>query len=278
MPGFPTDGFGTFTPGAWGRFWLGVARGAPRRWPGSRVALLARRLARLGIQGPVDTELWGHRLRLFASRGVSEARILFLPQFWDSQERQILRDFCSSGCVFFDVGANVGGYTFWVDAVTERSATIVAVEADPGLVDQLRFNVGLNQGEDRIAVMSAAVATEEGKGVLYLDQGNRGENRLLAGEDQESGDHQVGVRLRRLPDLVRESGVDRIDALKIDVEGGEVDILQTLFEEMGEAFWPGLLIVELHDEPGVPPVLAEHGYRRAGGTRLNGVFTRAGVA
>ena len=54
-------------------------RSMPPRWAGERASLLLRRLARAGLNTPLDTEVWGLRLRLFPSGNVAEARILFMP-------------------------------------------------------------------------------------------------------------------------------------------------------------------------------------------------------
>lgn len=272
---FPTSEWGAYRPRGWGGFWLRVARRVPRPWPGSRLGLLARRLARLTMSGPVDSVIWGRRLRLFPRRGVSEARILFLPRFWDSAERTVLRDYCGAGAVFLDVGANVGGYTFWIDHVSEGTAQIVAIEADPELAAQLKYNVRTNGAEDRIAVIAAGVALEDGEGTLILDQGNRGENRVASTADDPAGGVTVTIPLRTLASVVVDRGLTRIDALKIDVEGNELEILDGFFAAVPDAVWPGLLIVELHGTEGVPASLAKRGYTRIEGTRLNGIFVRA---
>ena len=50
--------------------------------------------------------------------------------------------------------------------------------------------------------------------------------------------------VRRLIDLVREAGFERIDAMKADIEGAEDVALLPFFEEAPQALWPRLLIVE----------------------------------
>ncbi|MGH3932481.1 MAG: FkbM family methyltransferase, partial [Pseudonocardiaceae bacterium] len=64
--------------------------------------------------------------------------------------------------------------------------------------------------------------------------------------------------------MVRRLGIDTIDLLKIDVEGGEVDVLAGIDEE----HWPliGQLAIEVHDEHSlghITDVLHGHGYRVA---------------
>jgi len=295
------DAFGE--PGAWGEcrpggrgaFWLRVARSFPGGRPWSRFALLARRAARRHLTGPVDTVVWGLRLRLFPDRSVSEARILFLPRSWDRAERRLLAKWARPGFTFVDVGANVGGYSFWVLSLVRASARVVAVEPNPDLARQLRFNVGVNRAQDRVRVVEAAVGAARGTGALAVDPRNSGEGRLVgAGErpDHAAARDSTGagrvapptipVRVVTLADIVTDAGLDRLDCLKVDVEGHEAEVIQPFLRDAPRGLWPRHLVVELktggRDGPrsaGLEAWLVARGYRLELRTRLNGLFRLA---
>ena len=278
--------WGIRRPGGWGAFWLGAARSLPAGWPWSRFALLARRLARLRLKGPVDTRLWGCRLRLFPDRSVSEARVLFLPRSWDRPERALLRDWMSPGFTFVDVGANAGSYSFWVLSHGGDGVRVVAVEPDPALARQLRYNVRINGAAERVRVVEAAVAASPGEGTLVLASRNSGENRLAADGEEAAGTAGSGtvpVRVVTLADVVQEAELDRIDCLKVDVEGREADVIRPFMTQLPRHRWPRRLIVELaHGRGGRGPGpteleawIAARGYRLVGRTKLNGMFTLA---
>ena len=301
---FSTDPWGAHRPRGWGGFWLEVARAMPGGWPWSRFALLARSVARRHLTGPVDTRVWGQRLRLFPDRSVSEARILFLPRSWDREERRLLGEWAlAPGFTFVDVGANVGGYSFWVASRMAAGGRVVAVEPNPSLARQLRYNMRANRAGDRMCVVEAAVGAESGTGALTLGARNSGENRLL-GDGESTGEATVPVRVATLADLVDEAGIDRIDCLKVDVEGREAEVIQPFLTDAPRAAWPGCLIVELKrpSDVGVPggpadgPAveadaanrrrtrvsaaaleewLTERGYVRVLRTKLNGLFRLA---
>ncbi len=278
--------WGIHRPGGWGAFWLEAARSLPAGWPWSRFALLARRLARLRLKGPVDTRLWGYRLRLFPDRSVSEARVLFLPRSWDRPERALLREWLSPGFTFVDVGANAGSYSFWVLSHAGDGVRVVAVEPDPALARQLRYNVRVNGARERVRVIEAAVAAAPGEGTLMLASRNSGENRLASDGEEAAGTAGAGtvpVRVVTLADVVEEAELDRIDCLKVDVEGREADVIQPYMTESPRHRWPRRLIVELaHGRGGQGPGPTEleawivaRGYRLVGRTKLNGMFTLA---
>ena len=299
--------WGTLQPDPRSRFWLRVSRGfgftlkVLGSWLPSRFALVSRSLARARLDGPVDTVVWGQRLRLYPNRSVSEARILFLPGHWDYVERMRLRPWVRPGFTFVDVGANVGGYTFWISSLIGSQGRIVAVEPDTALVRQLRYNLRTNGLEGSVRVVESAVGAAAGVGRLIRNPVNSGENRLdrepvsadarpgadsvnsvhgavNSGDNSAMDDDAVSVQVRTLQSIVREEGLSRIDFLKVDVEGHERDVLEPFFAEAPRSLWPRLLLVEM--KPGAASramlswILAR-GYRMECRTLLNGLFLRA---
>ena len=289
--------WGALRPLGWGGLWLKVARILPGGWPWNRLALLARRIARRALTGPVDTRVWGHRLRFYPDRSVSEARILFLPRSWDRAERRLLGEWAAApGFTFVDIGANVGGYSFWVLSCVDDSGRIVAVEPNPPLARQLRYNVRVNGAGGRVRVVEAAVGAERGAGALAVGSRNSGENRLVGaveasmagGDGAEAGRDAAGagdgdrrretvpVRVLTLADVVARAGLDRIDCLKVDVEGREAEVIQPYLSTEPRAAWPRYLIVELKGRrTALEGWLAAQGYVRVLRTKLNGLFRLA---
>ena len=81
--------------------------------------------------------------------------------------------------------------------------------------------------------------------------------------------------------LVAEEKFDRIDVIKLDVEGAEDLILEPFFHEAAEALWPSLIIMEdgvgrWHTD--MEPFLKARGYRQLLRTHVNYVFERQGKA
>lgn len=268
--------WGRYAPGPWPRFWIRVGRAVPEGRLWSRLALLIRRLARLGLTGPVDTTVWGQRLRLAARGGVSEGRILFLPQLWDSWERRLLGDLLPAGSVFVDVGANAGGYTFWAASVVGPGGRVLAIEPDPALAARLAFNAESNRSVAPIDVVAVALADREGEGELILDSANTGENRLAPDTGTEVPEERVVVPVRTLQRVLEDAGVDRVQVLKVDVEGGEQAILEPFLRTAPPGSWPRVILAELKRAGGADDALVDlledRGYRLAQRGRLNGLF------
>jgi FkbM family methyltransferase len=276
--------WGTRRPGLLFRALLLATRAVPQLPVVKQLAFLLRRVARTVVEDPVDVVHWGHRLRLFTRGNISESTFLFMPARWDRPERELLERELRPGAVFVDVGANAGGYIWWVLRCLGEECRALAIEADPALCERLAFNLATN-GWGNVEVVGTAVGVEPGEGWLKLDPGNRGQNVLAdhpgdrpdPEEDRGLADGRViRVPVRRLHEIVTESGLPRIDALKIDVEGLEAAVLRDFFHRAPPSLWPGLLLVERQgpDHGALDARLTALGYEEALATRLNVVLRR----
>lgn len=267
--------FGAFSPSAFARWAITTTRGMPNGWFGRRVALTLRNLVIRSLRGmPVDVEALGVRMRLYPYNNVCEKKVLFTPQYFDAEERDILRRHIKPGFVFVDIGANVGAYSLFVAAQAGPSARIVALEPQPDIFERLVFNIRLNP-LGTVKAIACAVADKSGELTLFVDPANKGESSVrIVGASAASA---LRVPAKTLLDIATEEGFTHIDAAKLDVEGAEDIILEPFLRDAPEALFPKLLIVE--DGSGrwqtdLPQLLVEHGYRLVTKTRLNFVFER----
>jgi len=246
-------------------------------WLGERASLFLRRVARAGLRTPLDTEVWGLKLRLFPSGNIAEARILFMPQQWDWQERELLALRKKAGFVFVDVGANVGGYSLWMHSVLDSDATIVAIEPDPQLVAGLEANLARNECQN-VRVVASAVGASEARGTLFVRSGNLGENSLeRTGEADSAIVRTEAVDVRPLAVVLQAEGLTHVDALKIDIEGMELAVMEAFFSEAPDELWPMLIITEFKDTPrhrDLRDLLERNGYGPLLKTKLNLVMER----
>lgn len=121
-----------------------------------------------------------------------------------------------------DLGANIGASVLWFHRHFP-DAEIHAVEADRRSLEKLRRNVA---SLPRVTVHHVAVAGDSGDRTFYEAQ--RGWESSLVAAAARGGEASTVTALT-LPALIREcvSG-ERVDLLKIDVEGAEWEILPTV--------------------------------------------------
>ncbi|WP_186416757.1 FkbM family methyltransferase [Bosea sp. CS1GBMeth4] len=267
--------FGTFAPQGLVARIIGWTRGASDSFLGRKLAYALRRLGLNSLKGrPVDIEALGAQMRLYPEGNVCEKRVLFTPQYFDAQERELLAARIRDGFCFIDIGANIGAYSLFVAARAGRGARILAVEPQPEVFARLTYNIAQNPF-GTVKAVACALADKPGELTLFLDPANKGESsvRILRSSSATS----VRVPATTLLALVQSEGYERLDAVKLDVEGAEDLILEPFLRDAPEALWPGFIIVE--DSRGrwqsdLPALLESKGYRLVAQTRLNLVYER----
>ena len=138
-----------------------------------------------------------------------------------------------------DLGAQVGLSPLFF-AIAFPDAKIVAVEADPALIDRLQRNVA---GCD-VTVIHAAVASQPGKIAFFHGEESWANSTVRTRESQE----EIEVDAITIDGVRERSGIDRIDLLKVDVEGAEWDLFQDGVPECVD-----YVIGEIHCEDGREP-------------------------
>ncbi len=176
--------------------------------------------------------------------------------------RQVFRP--RSGDVVVDVGAHMGRYTLTAAKSTGRDGRVIAVEAHPYNYKMLCRNIELN-GVSNVIALNCAAFSEEKSGLrLYLPDEQLGytmHHSLMAGylvsKYHEAAEKRyIEVQAHTLDYIVKTSGVghDRINWLKIDVEGAEYEVLKGSSQILAASKDISLLI-EVHGRETYRPVL-----------------------
>ncbi|WP_454656439.1 FkbM family methyltransferase [Bosea beijingensis] len=267
--------FGAFAPKAYLARIIARTRAASDSFLGRKVAYALRRLGLRSLDGaPVDIESLGAKMRLYPSGNVCEKRVLFTPQYFDAVERELLVSRLRDGFTFIDIGANIGAYSLFVAARAGRGARILAVEPQPEIFARLAFNIAQNPF-GTVKAVACALADKPGELTLFIDPTNRGESsvRIL----NSSAGTSVKVPAMTLLALVEGEGYERIDAMKLDVEGAEDLILEPFLRDAPQALWPGFIVIEdsrQRWQTDLVGLLERSGYKLVAQTRLNLVFER----
>lgn len=237
--------------------WIQLTSWAIRHMPCGRYRA-ASWLARFG-RGPFVARSGGSAgdfLFWCDLRDVIARDVCFTGEY-EPQETLIAAAILRAGMTVIDVGANWGYFTLLASCRVLPAGRVLAFEPEARLFGQLQRNVALN-GFDGVDLFALAAAA--GEGVLALEEyddrsGNRGlsritrsgpaEGRLTTTVPGESVDAIVG----------RTPGIDRIDLIKIDVEGYEHQVLAGMRSGL-QAHRYRHVLIELH-----PALLANHGAR-----------------
>ena len=228
------------------------------------------RLAMWLAPAVTDLETLGFKARLHPRDNLSEKRALVSPQRFDRAELTFLSERVGEDFSFIDIGANCGVYTLHLACQAPATARFVAVEPQPEMLGRLRFNLAAN-GLSSVTVCEVAVSDAPGEVTFHVNDSNRGESGLIT-----SG-AEITVTAITLLQLMDQNKIQRADAIKIDVEGAEMQILTCFFDEAPQERWPSIWVLEslYSNEDRDPVALAiSKGYQTALDTGRNVVLTR----
>ncbi|GAB6182728.1 FkbM family methyltransferase [Thermodesulfovibrio hydrogeniphilus] len=144
--------------------------------------------------------------------------------------------------VIFDCGANVGLSCVYFKRIFPN-AKIIAFEADPIIADILKSNL-LKNGINDVEIINKAVWVDY-NGVEFSMEGADGGSIM---DDV----NKVKVESIRLKDFLEKE--ERIDLLKIDIEGAEYDVLLDCKDSLGNV---KNIFVEYHSWNSCPQKLSE---------------------
>jgi FkbM family methyltransferase len=150
-----------------------------------------------------------------------------------------------------DAGAHIGAFSVAAARRVGPKGRVFAFEPSPRSRALLERNLRANR-LSWAKVHPWALAEAEGEAPLFVAEGavNPVADTLRAQE----GRSRVAVRLRRLDDVLAEEGVERVDHLKIDVEGSELRVLDGASRALSVT---RRLVMEIHPQAVEPEEVRE---------------------
>ncbi|SOD02591.1 methyltransferase, FkbM family [bacterium JGI 053] len=152
------------------------------------------------------------------------------------------------GCTVVDIGANHGYFTVLAAALVGAGGRVEAFEPNPAVADALAEVLARNDVAARVPVHRVALADREGHAEFFVSVSpvNDGLSSLLASADAlEHGviraDHSIRVPTQTYDAFAEGAGLERVDLVKIDVEGAEAMVLRGMARTLAER--PPLRIV-----------------------------------
>lgn len=196
----------------------------------AELASMEREYAESAIRSRVQTVYLGGdrvlcrvlgRQKLFLStKDIGFSCHVMLDGYWEIWLTQFFAKYVKPGMTVVDVGANLGYYTILFGEAVGSHGRVLAVEPVPATAELLERSVRLNGHTDRTTVARVALGRFP-KGEVHL--------RLIAEEPKNAsvvdvaGPDTIIVPTTNLDTIGRD--FDRIDLIKIDAEGAEMDIV-----------------------------------------------------
>lgn len=176
---------------------------------------------------PPARAILGGRRRRFRANGVvmgidvghSPMSLLRALGLYELRKTAEIESRLRPGSTFVDIGSSEGDFALIAARIVGPAGRVLAFEPDPGNVGIIRDNVALN-GFGWVTVHPVALSDRDGEAALFRSPVS-GWHSLIGGlEHRDAG--VITVPVSRLDSFA----LDRIDMIKIDVEGAEVAVLE----------------------------------------------------
>lgn len=169
---------------------------------------------------------WLEGTRVGVTLGNDMSLCLYVGGSFEPNEFAFLNRVLRRGVTFIDVGANEGLYTLFAARRVGASGRVIAVEPSSRERALLEANLARNQMRN-VTVVPHALADAAGTAELKIAGKEHGGHNTLGQFIYES-DVEIAreqVLVETLDALAARLGLERIDVVKVDVEGAELKLL-----------------------------------------------------
>ncbi|MGA2594149.1 MAG: FkbM family methyltransferase [Bryobacteraceae bacterium] len=163
--------------------------------------------------------------RVYFPKGCSAFQVVCAQGIFEAPNVRILQRLCRPGSYMFDVGANLGLMALPVLRSVSESR-VVSFEPSPNTVQFLRRTVKDSGLGDRWRLVEKAVAYASGTANFSLSARTEGLYDGLRHTHRTAEARQVQVEVTSLDEEWMSMGCPPVSMIKIDVEGGELDVLR----------------------------------------------------
>ncbi len=190
--------------------------------------------------GIILSRVLGRQKMLLRASDRGFSRHVMFDGYWESWLTVFCARTLKPGMVAFDVGANLGYYTLLFSDRVGLRGKVIAIEPNPATFALLQETATLN-GCDRNTTLVQAAATDSSERPLELFVPfGEPKNATVA---FEGGERPAELRVS-VPGVTIDqlsAGLERVDFLKIDVEGAEPAVLAGMTETMAR-FRPTIVL------------------------------------
>lgn len=246
-------------------FWVPIVRAIVRRAPRGKYAIVSRWSPRTGrFVARLARDLGGATFDCDLADVI--AREVCLTGYYEPPVTRVVQRLARRGGTIIDAGANWGYFSLLAASAVGDQGSVIALEPDPRHFERLTRNIAMNRFA-QITALQIAAASRHGMVALagYPDAAeNRGVSRIAATGTMAQ---RFDVPCATIDQLTASRA--RVDVVKIDIEGAEMDALGGMREGLTAARYASI-VLELHPawlrERGIDPaeclqVLLAHGYR-----------------
>lgn len=157
----------------------------------------------------------------------------YFPSNYEEENFSFIKNNLKQDMTCLDIGGHIGIYAIYMAKL--KAGKIFSFEPTPDTIKTLKKTISLNHLENIIYVIQAAVSEKSGKKILYLNKSHISDSDNIRLAEANSlvkikfgrnvYKEEIEVATYSIDDFAEENNL-KIDFIKIDAEGSELEILK----------------------------------------------------
>lgn len=163
---------------------------------------------------------------------------------FEEDVQSLFHKYLKSGQTYVDVGANEGIHCALAGQIVGPEGCILAIEPQERLKDILEIHIRLNHS-GAFFIYQNTLGREDGANLVLnlapqsANGGSSLNRRFAMGKQQKT----TSISLSKMLD---ESGIQHVDCMKIDVEGHEYEVVESLIDAIGNGYKVNTIFIDYH--------------------------------
>jgi FkbM family methyltransferase len=162
----------------------------------------------------------GHAVRL------PTRYINYFPAGYEKDNFDYLNAAVKQGDTVLDVGAHIGLFAVIASKLTGTNGKVIAFEPAPATFNLLQQTVKINKVANTITTIQKAVGKEPGKTTFFISDNVADNSNSLVSYLGDRPLNGIDIDVTSIDTIVAEQKLDKVNFMKIDVEGAEYDTLR----------------------------------------------------
>ncbi len=147
--------------------------------------------------------------------------------YFEPSETVLTQRITNYSQTLFDVGANLGYFSFLFNCFSQTDSKVYAFEPENYNFERLTKAVTINDQKERLSIFKIALSDLCSEELLYINRRGSGGHSLVKTQPEIFSERHEIISVYTLDDFLKENNIDGQDSfLKIDVEGAELKVLE----------------------------------------------------
>lgn len=145
---------------------------------------------------------------------------------WEPLSTRVIKHYVQSGDVVLDVGANIGYYSVLCSKIVGDSGKVLAFEPTKHFAEICKENIKINELQN-VSLFEFGLSNNESCTDIFIGD-NSATMHWLVDSPRNGGEpiDKETIRLKTLDSIIDSLNVDKIDFIKVDIDGHEPSFLE----------------------------------------------------